>query len=120
MKSLNIIKIAMTGLLMLAALSCNKKEETKPANFDVKISIPEQIVVQNDGIVQFKVLFSKAPLMTDKILFSDSQSTEHECTILEVNEQTVKIKLFDDYFSDTYKVLVKRNMAVKTMGTTNS
>lgn len=118
MKSLNIIKIAITGLLMLAALSCNKKEETKPANFDVKISIPEQIVVQNDGIVQFKVLFSKAPLMTDKILFSDSQSTEHECTILEVNEQTVKIKLFDDYFSDTYKVLVKRNMAVKTMGTT--
>lgn len=87
--------------------SCSKDNGTS-GSFDVQLDIPSSITVGADGLVQFRIMFSKAPASTDVFIFEDSSGKEHSCAIADISPKYVTVRLFDGYFADSYTVSVRR------------
>ena len=97
--------------------SCSKDNGTS-GSFDVQLDIPSSITVGADGLVQFRIMFSKAPASTDVFIFEDSSGKEHSCAIADISSKYVTVRLFDGYFADSYTVSVRRGEVTKQMGKT--
>lgn len=97
--------------------SCSKDNGTS-GSFDVQLDIPSSITVGADGLVQFRIMFSKAPASTDVFIFEDSSGKEHSCAIADISSKYVTVRLFDGYFADSYTVSVRRGKVTKQMGKT--
>lgn len=71
-----ILLCVLTVSLLLAAFACKKNDKEA---FDVQFYIPETITLQSDASeMEFKVLFDKAPVLSDVIIFTDGAGNGHE------------------------------------------
>ena len=107
---------AIIGILFV--VSCSTGEKDNAGSFDVQLDIPSSITVGADGLVQFRIMFSKAPASTDVFIFEDSSGKEHSCAIADISSKYVTVRLFDGYFADSYTVSVRRGEVTKQMGKT--
>ena len=107
---------AIIGIILV--VSCSTGEKDNAGSFDVQLDIPSSITVGADGLVQFRIMFSKAPASTDVFIFEDSSGKEHSCAIADISSKYVTVRLFDGYFADSYTVSVRRGEVTKQMGKT--
>lgn len=99
---------------ILVSFGCT---ENKHEVFDVMFSVPESVEVVDEGAkLSFTILFGKSPLLTDKIVLTDSRGAEHECKIVGMASKTFTIELFEGYFSDTYEVGIRRGKEYRLVG----
>ncbi len=106
-------------LAILALVSCVKPvqggEDTK---IDVQLDIPNTISLSEDAMeCTFRVMFSKAPLATDKIVFEGS-GRKYDCPMT-VSERSVKITFPSDIVSGSYKVYLYRGSSQLLLGETS-
>ena len=113
---LSILKFFALSVMVFALVSCEEKPED--GALDVQLDIPSIIEVGTDGLVQFRIMFSKAPQKTDIVVLGDSSGKEHDCEIVNVSTKNITVALFKGYFADTYTVSVRRGKAVKQQGKT--
>ena len=113
---LSILKFFALSVMAFALVSCEEKPED--GALDVQLDIPSTIEVGTDGLVQFRIMFSKAPQKTDIVVLGDSSGKEHDCEIVNVSTKNITVALFKGYFADTYTVSVRRGKAVKQQGKT--
>ncbi|MGM9741579.1 MAG: calcineurin-like phosphoesterase C-terminal domain-containing protein [Candidatus Cryptobacteroides sp.] len=111
----------LLALCLPEVLSCSEKEEGgSGGEIDVQFSVPDNITVEDVSAgITFKVLFSKAPLKTDKIVLQDATSVAHDCAITTVSSSSFTISLYDGICSGRYSVSVKRGSQVRKMGETD-
>lgn len=94
----------------------NSKNETNAA-IDVEFNVPESVSVEaTGGYIEFKVLFGKAPVTTDKIILEDTRNVIHKCDIIDITSKSFTIKTFDGISSDIYKVSLSRGTKTKEYG----
>ena len=113
---LSILKFFALSVMAFALVSCEEKPED--GALDVQLDIPSTIEVGTDGLVQFRIMFSKAPQKTDIVVLGDSAGKEYDCEIVNVSTKNITVALFKGYFADTYTVSVRRGKAVKQQGKT--
>lgn len=113
--SIKSLILAITVVLLSASCS---KENGSGSSFDVQLDIPEEINAGTEGIVQFRILFGKAPESTDIVVLGDSGGKDHDCEIVNISTKYVSVALFDGVTTDKYSVSVRRGNAVRKMGDT--
>ena len=113
---LSILKFFALSVIAFALVSCEEKPDGSA--LDIQLDIPSKIEVGTDGLVQFRIMFSKAPMKTDIVVLGDSSGKEHDCEIVNVSTKNITVALFKGYFADTYTVSVRRGKAVKQQGKT--
>lgn len=114
-----IIAISVFFFSCFGLISCSGNEEPGNAGgeFDVQFSVPSIVTLDSQAsTIDFKVLFKKAPLKTDVIVFDDPAGVSHDCAILTVNENAFTVALYDGVSSGVYGVSVRRGNQVKKMG----
>ena len=99
---LSILKFFALSVMAFALVSCEEKPED--GALDVQLDIPSTIEVGTDGLVQFRIMFSKAPQKTDIVVLGDSAGKEYDCEIVNVSTKNITVALFKGYFADTYTV----------------
>ena len=113
--SIKSLILAITVVLLSASCS---KENGSGSSFDVQLDIPEEINAGTEGIVQFRILFGKAPESTDIVVLGDSGGKDHDCDIVNISTKYVSVALFDGVTTDKYSVSVRRGNVVRKMGDT--
>lgn len=113
--SIKSLILAITVVLLSASCS---NENGSGSSFDVQLDIPEEINAGTEGIVQFRILFGKAPESTDIVVLGDSGGKDHDCEIVNISTKYVSVALFDGVTTDKYSVSVRRGNAVRKMGDT--
>ncbi|MGM9740871.1 MAG: calcineurin-like phosphoesterase C-terminal domain-containing protein [Candidatus Cryptobacteroides sp.] len=111
----------LIGIVILSTLicvSCGDDNNSDGGALDVQLDIPEEINVGTDGLVKFRIMFSKAPESTDVIVLGDSGGKDHDCEIVNVSTKYVTISLPEGMTTDKYSVSVRRGKAVKKLGDT--
>ena len=117
-----IIAISVSLFLASGLISCSGNEESgnDGGKFDVQFNVPSSVTLEKDAsTMAFKVLFKKAPLKTDIVVFDDPAGGSHDCAILNVSESEFTVALYDGMYSGLYGVNVKRGKQVKKMGEMN-
>ena len=117
-----IIAISVSLFLASGLISCSGNEESgnDGGKFDVQFNVPSSVTLEKDAsTMDFKVLFKKAPLKTDIVVFDDPAGVSHDCAILNVSESEFTVALYDGMYSGLYGVNVKRGKQVKKMGEMN-
>jgi len=108
--------VSAVFLTWFSVSSCN--EEGKEEDFDVQFEVPENISLDSDAAeIKFRVMFAKAPLATDKIVFEDYEGASNVCDIIEVNTRSFTVSLSDGMVSGVYNIYVQRGSLKKSMGT---
>lgn len=103
----------------LSAMSCTEKVKSD-ADVDVRFEVPESIYLEADASeISFRVMFSKAPLASDKVLFEDYSGGKELCGISEISDRSFKVVLNDGFESGSYKVYIVRGSVQKLMGETS-
>ena len=111
-----ILLCVLTVSLLLAAFACKKNDKEA---FDVQFYIPETITLQSDASeMEFKVLFDKAPVLSDVIIFTDGAGNGHECKITGISSGSFSVKLFSGFSSGPYSIYVQRGSDKKLVGKT--
>ena len=115
MKKFTAFLLILSSVICLFAVSCTKADE--PADFDVQFKVPETIEI-NYGAKEmtFRVMFGKAPLKTDVVLFGDPTGNLRNCPIIEVSQQSFKISLYNGMVSGDYNVYIQRGSQKKMLG----
>lgn len=117
-----IIAISVSLFLASGLISCSGNEESgnDGGKFDVQFNVPSSVTLEKDAsTMDFKVLFKKAPMKTDIVVFDDPAGVSHDCAILNVSESEFTVALYDGMYSGLYGVNVKRGKQVKKMGEMN-
>ncbi|MGM9735258.1 MAG: calcineurin-like phosphoesterase C-terminal domain-containing protein [Candidatus Cryptobacteroides sp.] len=113
-KAIGLLTILSIVLSAGVLFSCSDNKEDASGDFDVQLSVPSTATVTpSTTSMTFKVLFGKAPLQSDFIVFEDSKKESYRCTITEVSEKSVTFTLFDGISAGTYSVSVQRGSATK-------
>ncbi len=108
----------ITFLVVLMFSSCGKEPQGgDDAKIDVQLEIPATISL-SEGMMEanFRIMFNKAPLATDKIVFEGAQ--KHTCSIV-VSERSVKVAFPAAIETGEYKVYLQRGSARKLLGETS-
>lgn len=110
-----ILFAIIAALSFFSAVSCTEKVSS--TDFDVQFSVPSTVTVNyTDTEMTFRVLFGKAPLKTDVVVFGDPTGTLHTCKINSVSEKNFTVALYQGIVSGTYNVYIQRGTLKKLMG----
>lgn len=113
----------MTMSVVLAAMSCNKKEVNpyQPVDYlsRIEIIVPEVLEVEKDSrIAEFEVTSKYLPRISDKLTF-ESGSTVVTAIIKEVSSEAVSFLLPSSMSDGRYSVRLTRSNSSKVYGETN-
>lgn len=101
---------------VIAAVSCTEGKDTV-APLDVQFDVPESVTINFDETsLQFRVMFGKAPLLTDKILLGDPTGEMHTCDIIETSSKNFTIALYEGMSSGLYNIYIQRGDTKKKAG----
>ena len=109
------VKIFAVVIMAFASFAC-----TKPgaADFDVQFAVPGTVSINfTDTEMEFRVMFSKAPLQTDVVILGDPTGKLHTCAITSVSPKSFKIALYDNLVSGVHNVYIQRGSNKKLVGT---
>lgn len=96
--------------------SCGEKPSAD--SLDVQFRVPSKISINFDQTtMDFRIMFGKAPLETDQVLFADESGAFRPCQILSVDEDTFTVSLYKNLVSGVYNVYFQRGDYRKLMGT---
>ncbi len=99
-------------------VACDKTLQEEVGNIDVQLEIPETInLTIGDTECSFRVMFDKAPLATDMLVFENTMGKKVACPI-NVSGKTVKVTLDPSIISGKYKIHLQRGEATKLLGET--
>ena len=119
MKRFRVLLSVIFCLAGLSLVSCGENgggEENKP--LDVQFNVPETATIESGTTTfTFRVMFGKAPLESDKIVFENSLKTEFVCDIISVDSKSLTVSLFEELNSESYDIYVRRGSQSKMMGT---
>ena len=107
-------KIFAAVILAFVSFAC-----TKPgtADFDVQFAVPGTVSINfNDTEMEFRVMFSKAPLQSDVVILGDPTGKLHTCAITSVSPKSFKIALYDNLVSGVHNVYIQRGSQKKFVG----
>lgn len=101
--------------LFTVFVSCGEK--TEPEVFDVEFNLPSSITFEEDDdrVVEFKVLFKKAPKTTD-VMVLKAGTTIVTCPIISATESKFSVQFPMNLLPATYDVVLKRDAQEKAMG----
>ena len=108
------VKIFAVVVLAFASFAC-----TKPgtADLDVQFAVPGTVSINfNDTEMEFRVMFSKAPLQSDVVILGDPTGKLHTCAITSVSPKSFKIALYDNLVSGVHNVYIQRGSQKKLVG----
>lgn len=110
-----ILSWLLLPVMAISFASCDEKKGE--GLIDVQFEVPESAVVNfGDSEMSFRVMFSKAPLMSDKVVFGDPTGTLYDCPITAVTQSSFTIALYDGLVSGSYNVYIQRGTSKKRMG----
>jgi len=96
--------------------NCDKTNHDS-ADFDVQFAVPETVSIKEGAAsMEFRVMFGKAPLYTDKIVLGDPSGKLNTCNILSVSSSKFSISLYKGIVSGLYNVYVQRGILKKQIG----
>ncbi len=108
--------IAVLAALIFSA--CDKTPKGDDEKIDVQLEIPNTVTLSEDALeFTFRVMFSKAPLATDKIVFEGS-GKKYDCPMT-VSDKSVTVTFPSDIVSGPYKVYLQRGSAQLLLGETS-
>lgn len=103
-------------LIILLFQGCGKKEE----GFDVQFEVPEEVTISSEATsMQFKIMFGKAPDISDKVVLGDPSGKLTICDIISVSGGRFTISLYQGLVSGRYNVYIQRGDNKKLMGRMN-
>ncbi len=106
-------------LVSLLVASCDKEPKTENTNIDVQLEIPVSITLDEGNLkCSFRIMFSKAPLDTDKMTFENSQGKKFTYP-LDIAGKYVEVVLGPEVVTGAYKVYITRGSASKLLGETS-
>ena len=109
----NIFLLAV--LSAITFISCTEKPEE--AAFDVQFSVPATMSINYDATeMEFRVMFSKAPLKSDVVILGDPTGALHTCAITSVSDKSFKIAVYKNLLSGIHNVYIQRGSQKKQMG----
>ncbi len=100
-------------ILTLLLASCEKDSQGGRSEIDVQLEIPSTITLgEGEKECSFRIMFGKAPLATDKIVFETAGGKDIVCSI-KVDAKRVTVYLTDKIVSGQYKLHLKRQDSKK-------
>ena len=112
-------KIGLYSCFIFLLLLLQNCDKTNPdsAYFDVQFAVPETVSIKEGAeSMEFRVMFGKAPLYTDKIVLGDPSGKLNICNILSVSSSKFSISLYKGIVSGLYNVYVQRGILKKQIG----
>lgn len=110
--------VLLIAVLLGSASACDQKETNE--TFDVQFEVPENVTVNyGSDEMSFRVMFGKAPLMTDVVVFGDPTGALYNCPVKSVSAKSFTVTLYDGIVSGTYNVYIQRGSSKKRMGSMN-
>ena len=107
--------ILLIAVLLGTASACDQKET--PETFDVQFAVPESAIVNfGQTEMSFRVMFGKAPLKTDVVVFGDPTGELFNCPITSVSTSSFTVTLYEGIVSGIYNVYIQRGSSKKRMG----
>lgn len=107
--------ILFIAVLLGTASACDQKET--PETFDVQFAVPESAIVNfGQTEMSFRVMFGKAPLKTDVVVFGDPTGELFKCPITSVSTSSFTVTLYEGIVSGIYNVYIQRGSSKKRMG----
>ena len=116
---LGFISALISALCIVTASMC-EKNGAETVEFVVQFQVPENVTIPfGSASMDFRVMFSKAPLKTDVVVLGDPTGKYHECPITSVSNSSFTISLYEGMASGKYDVYIQRGNDRKKMGTMN-
>ncbi len=108
----------MSFLMLLISLGCTGLNEDSK-DFDVQFKVPETLTVNfGSKTLDFRVMFGKAPLVTDKVVFGEPSGQLKTFSITETSQTKFTISLDQELVSGTHNIYIQRGNLKKQMGVT--
>ena len=111
--------VALLSLLMVViSAGCSGLNEDSK-DFDVQFKVPETLTVNfGSKTLDFRVMFGKAPLVTDKVVFGEPSGQLKTFSITETSQTKFTISLDQELVSGTHNIYIQRGNLKKQMGVT--
>ncbi len=104
--------------LVCLSSSCGKSEGETP--LDVQFEVPSSVELKAGAdTMSFRIMFGKAPEMSDFVLFKSTSGESVNCPVTGVGNRYFSISLPSPLSSGTWEVYVCRGKQSKLMGTTS-
>lgn len=114
-KILSLLLLLVAGVFFV---SCDEKVEE--GELDVQFAVPESAEVNyGDKEMTFRIMFGKAPLKSDIVVFGDPTGALFDCPIVSISSSSFTVSLYDGLVSGTYNIYIQRGSSKKKMGVMN-
>lgn len=114
-----IFAIFLSFALAFACISSScTKEGGDGGDFDVQFEVPSSVeLVADTDSMSFRIMFGKAPKLTDRILFENASGGSRDCPITTVGDKRFSISIPSPLSSGTWDVYVCRGGRKRLIGT---
>ncbi len=117
MSTRSILFSLSCSVVLLFALSCSCTKGGADESFDVQFEVPSSVELRSGtDTMSFRIMFGKAPELTDEIVLEASKSESHACPILQIGSKRFTISLPSGMSSGVWDVSVRRGSKQKLMG----
>lgn len=104
--------------LFFMASSCNKPG-VDSADFDVRFEVPSEITLaEGADEISFRIMFSKAPRLSDLIQLKDYSGEFHDCPVTGIEGNRFTARLYEGISDGRFEVWIRRGSERKMMGET--